>query len=178
MQTPVTSVKDVLSNDAWQSFIADIETANLEFEQKYPKRLFSSSQHNEWIIETFSNFLESTVREHINYTHIQQSFIGIELPGCHFMLHKSHPAIAGVVLISLDDNATHLPYLQLEVLTDSQNEPEDYIPHKMDYTAEHYKFELNGGIIIPNTDPRYHWGFTMHVPECRVKRSVWFYLGK
>ena len=171
---PVTTVSNVLSEEDFVNFVEQIEESDLEFRQEYPKRLFSSPKHQDWLREVFGDFVASTAMPYCNAKALQQIFIGYELPVSWFSLHRSHPAIAGVAVISLDD----FTGVTLNCLTDSFDNPDDYLWGQGEYKSENFEFFENSAIIVKNTDPRYHWGFSGNTGANQIKRSVWIYLGK
>jgi hypothetical protein len=174
MAVPVKVVNSVLPDVEFKDFIEQVEQSDLTFTQQYPKRLFSSKNHQEWLEHTFSSFIYSIAKPYCNARSIQQIFLTHELPGMLFSIHRAHPAIAGVAVISLDD----FPGITLNCLTNSLDNPEDYLWGQGEYQSEDFVFEKNSAIIIKNSDPRHHWGFSGEIGLGRVKRSVWIYFGK
>lgn len=175
MPVPVEKVDPVLDSTLFGHFYEQLEQSHLDFYQEYPRRLFSNTNHQPWLKEVFGEFIENVAKPSCNAKTVQQIFVGYELPGCNFMLHRSHPAIAGVVVISLDDFPSH----NLICLTDSFDDPDDYLSAQKGYRSESFSFNTNSALIIKNTDPRHHWGFSqMPIGVNTIKRSVWIYLGK
>lgn len=176
MSYPIVVSKNVLNDDQWTLFNNELEESQIDYLQKYPRRLFSTEKHQQWLLDTFEDYIAS-VRQHCEYSDIQQAFVGLELPGSHFFHHRSHPNIAAVACIALDD----MPPQQacgLELLTNSFDEPEDYLFGSNGYESVQYNFEVNTAFLIINTEPRYHWGFMYPIPKGHVRRSVWLYFGR
>jgi hypothetical protein len=172
---PIKTVDPVLDASAFDNFLEQLDQSHLDFCQEYPRRLFSSNKHQPWLQEVFGDFITQVAKPYCNAKAVQQIFVGYELPGCNFMLHRSHPAIAGVVIISLDDFPTHT----LACLTNSFDDPDDYLSTQKEYTSENYNFKTNSALIIKNSEPRHHWGFGQQpIGVNTIKRSVWIYLGK
>ena len=174
MKSPVKQVDNVFSDVEFNDLIRDIENHNFNFVQKYPKRLFSTNDHHDWLIEKFGKFIQNVAKPFCNAVAVQQIFIGYELPGSAFMMHRSHPAIAGVAVYNLDDYLD----LTLDYFTDTFDHPDDYINLDSKFETVKHNFKKNSALIVKNTDPRYHWGFSRILGTNQIKRSVWIYLGK
>lgn len=172
--TPVKQVDNVLPDVEFNDLIQNIENNNFNFVQEYPKRLFSTHDHHDWLIEKFNAFIETVAKPFCNAVAVQQIFVGYELPGSAFMMHRSHPGIAGVVVYNLDDYSD----LTLDYFIDTFDHPDDYISMGLNFETVNHNFKQNSALIVKNTDPRYHWGFSGMLETNQIKRSVWIYLGK
>lgn len=170
------SIKDVvLSQDRYKSLLREISESNLDFTQQYPNRLFSDCKHQSWLLNYFQPLIDEVGIDNGYVPLVQQTFLGYELPGAQFMFHRSHPAIAGVIIYNIDD----FDDCKLTFLTDSQDAVDDYLWGKGNYTGIEFDFKENQALIVINEEQRRHWGFGR--PEIqinRLKRSVWIYFGK
>ena len=173
MTLPVRVYDNIFDATSLENFKQEISQSNLNYTQEYPNRLLTTTDHTAWLINTFQSLLDE-IQPYTEHSHIQQAFIGHELPECVFSIHRSHPAIAGVVHVSLEDHDMN----SLICLTDSLEDPDDYLWGLGNYSAENYKFRENSAIVVKNVEPRYHWGFRLPVGPNTVKRGIWFYLGK
>lgn len=172
---PVTVYADTLAEDRYQSLLDEMGQSHLELHQPYPRRLFTKPEHEPWLRGYFDGFIQQLAQDtRINSLYVQQIFLGMELPGSTFLMHRSHPNIAAVAIWSPED----FPPFGLSVLTDSMHDPEDYLWGRGNYTAQPVKFRANEALVIYNTDPRHHWGFGGQVGSNTVKRSIWIYFGK
>ena len=174
-EAPVSVYPDVLAEDRYKSLLAELSQSHLEMHQPYPKRLFSKPEHEPWLRGYFEDFI-ATLKTHTGQDglYVQQIFLGMELPDSGFLLHRSHPNIAAVAVYSLED----FPPVQLHVLTNSHDDPEDYLWGRKDYKFVPFAFSANEAIVVHNTDPRYHWGFSSKIGQNTIKRSIWIYFGK
>lgn len=174
MSLPVKVYDNVLDTQIMKNLKEEIAQSNLNFIQEYPNRLFTTTEHTAWLINTFQSFIDQ-VQPFTEHTYVQQAFIGIELPSENsFSIHRSHPAIAGVIHISLEDH----PMNGMVCLTDSLDEPEDYLWGAGRYNKQRYEFKENTAIVVKNSEPRHHWGFDLAIDPNIVKRGIWIYLGK
>lgn len=174
MTVPVKMVENLLPDSVFNDFVQNVNEHNLEFCQQYPKRLFSTNKHQQWLLDVFGDFIETVAKPYCNAKTVQQIFLSYELPTSYFMLHRSHEALAGVVLYSLDNHGSNT----LSCLNNSFDEPNDYLFSSGKYEKEEFVFRKNSALIVKNTEQRHHWGFNEPIPEPQVKRCVWIYLGK
>jgi hypothetical protein len=173
--TSVSIKNSVLSSDRYQSLIKEISESNLDFTQQYPNRLFSDRKHQSWLLDYFQPLIDEIENDTGYALSIQQIFLGYELPGAQFMFHRSHPAIAGVVVYSIDD----FDDCKLTFLTDSQDAVDDYLWGQGNYTGVEFEFKANQALVVMNEEQRRHWGFGRpEIQANRLKRSVWIYFGK
>lgn len=171
---PVTVYDSVLPADRFESLQQEISQSNLDFVQQYPNRLFTDPKHEAWLRSYFDPFIQQLTEDTGLNLYVQQIFIGFELPGCQFLLHRSHPNIACVANFSLNDFALN----KLICLTDSQDDPEDYLWGRKNYKSVDFEFRANRAIVVHNPEVRPHWGFPFPIGENIVKKSVWIYFGK
>ena len=161
-------VRRALDPEHYQELVVEIGEMNLEFQQRYPRRLFTHHQHQPWLQEYFTQLIE-TVRPNCS---IQQIFLGLELPGAEFFIHRNHPNIGAVICYSVDD----MDQVQFRVV-DSQTDQNYFSGIQAEQQNMQYQdwpFEANSAIVIRDSDSL--WGFSTHLARNSVKRSVWIYL--
>ena len=174
-QIPVSVYANTLAEDRYRSLLDEMGQSHLELHQPYPRRLFTKPEHEPWLRSYFDPLIQQLAQDtEIDSLYVQQIFLGIELPDSSFFMHRSHPNISAVAIWSPEDFS---PF-DLSVLTNSQDDPEDYLWGRGNYTAVPVAFRANETLVIHNTQPRHHWGFGGQVGANTIKRSVWIYFGK
>lgn len=170
---PITTYSQVLSPERFNQFRSECELSNLTYQQTYPNRLFSDAQHESWLLDYFGEFAQTVAGNLSLSGNLQQIFLGIDLPNCRFMMHRSHADIGSVAIWSLDDmETTHLAMLDGSAAFDS-----DYLKMGQDLNIKKslFGFQQNQALVIANQPRRHYWGFDRVIPACSVKRSVWIY---
>jgi len=171
---PVLIYDSVLDPDQLKSFLAELSQSHLELHQPYPNRVFSQPLHTAWLRGYFDPLIETAIQDAGTSGEVQQVFMSFEMPDCQFMYHRPHPNIGAVICYSIDD----FPGIELDVLTEGFDDPDDYLWSSKERAGRRMPFQANQAIMIRNTKPRNHWGFTANIGAGRVKRDVWIYLGK
>ena len=171
---PVHVYESVLAADQLRSFLDEVSQSHWELHQPYPNRIFTQPQHTAWLREYFDPLIAAAVQDAGLSGEVQQVFMSWELPDCHFMYHRAHPNIGAVICYSIDEFGG----LELDVLTEGFDDPEDYLWDRKNRSGRRFGFDSNQAIMVRNTQPRHHWGFTAAIGAGRVKRDVWIYLGK
>lgn len=172
---PVTVYPNTLPEDRYRSLLGEIAQSHLEMHQPYPRRLFTQPGHEPWLRTYFDPFIQQLAID-IDQPglYVQQIFFGIELPDSTFYMHRSHPNIAAVAIYNLED----FPPFALGVLCNSHDDPEDYLWGISGYDMVSVPFRANETLVIANSSPRFHWGFSGQVGANTIKRSIWIYFGK
>ena len=171
---PVTIYNDVLDEDQRRLFLAELSQSHLELHQPYPNRVFTRPEHTDWLRSYFDTLIHSAIADLGSSGEVQQVFMSFEMPDCQFMYHRPHPSIGAVIVYSIDDFSG----IDLDVLTEGFDDPDDYLWSNKGRSGRRMPFQANQAIMIRNTEPRNHWGFTANIGAGRVKRDVWIYLGK
>jgi len=172
--TNITTVTDLFPPSDLVDLVCQVEEAQIDLDQRYPRRLFSSPRHQDLWLQYF----DAPMRELFGDYSLQQIFLAHELPGSHFAYHHSHPAIANVAIFSLDD----WPHSSLRVVHDpgcDLNYAGIDTFAQRGLTPDHYTdfaFRCNELLIINNRPESRAWGFTEITPTNAVKRSIWMYL--
>ena len=171
---PATVFDSVLDADQYRLFLAELGQNHFELHQPYPYRIFTKPEHTVWLRGYFDPLINAAVQHAGLSGEVQQVFMSFEMPECQFMYHRAHINIGAVICYSIDEFAG----VELDVLTEGFDDPDEYLWHKMGRQGTVLPFVANQAIMIHNTDPRHHWGFTAKIGSNRVKRDVWIYLGK
>jgi hypothetical protein len=172
--TNVTTVGQVFDLTDLSDLICQVEESQIELNQQYPRRLFSSPRHQDLWLQYFREPMNQLFG---NFS-LQQIFLAYELPGSHFSYHHSHPAIGHVGIFSLDDwehsavRVIHDPGVDLNYAGPSS------FAQKMLSSDEYsdFPFRQNELLIINHRPDNRAWGFTSYIPQNTTKRSIWIYL--
>lgn len=170
---PITTYSQVLPTERFNQFRNECGRSNLTYQQTYPNRLFSDVQHQSWLLDYFGDFVRAVAKGLSLSGNIQQIFIGVDLPGCRFMMHRSHADIGAVAIWNLDTTeGVNLSMLDSHVEFDN-----DYLMTGQDDNVKKnlFGFRRNQALVIANQARRHYWGFDRVIPECSVKQSVWIY---
>lgn len=171
---PVITCDQVLESPAHKTLLEELSQQNLDMYQAYPNRIFTRFHHQLWLQGYFQQLIDWTVTEHSLSGEVQQVFYSVELPGCNFMYHRSHPSIGAVIHWSPEN----FPGPGIQMLEQGFDDPDDYLWGDKGRTGPVFPFLANQAIVVVNQEPRRHWGFQSPIGESRAKRSVWIYLGK
>lgn len=170
----ITIVNDLFDTGTLINLINQVEESRLDFDQRYPRRLFSANHHQDlWL-----SYFDEPLRQVFGDYQLQQIFLGLDLPGSHFSYHHSHLAIRHVAMFSLDDFApirlrvVHDPACDLNYAGPSTFANKNYPPS--DFSD--FDFQQNQWLIINNHPNNRAWGFTEYMPPGSIKRTVWAYL--
>jgi len=174
LNSGILQIEDIFDPVTMASLVAHTENTVMNFEQQYPKRLFSSSEHqNIW-----QGYFDSVLNSIFGTYSIQQIFLGYELPHSHFSYHKSHPNIGSVCVFNLDDfkpvnlRVMNTEDIELNYVGHAQFQQKAIAPNQ--YTD--FDFQRNQLLVIQNRPTSRAWGFSNYIPENTVKRSIWIYL--
>lgn len=170
----IYTIDQVLSEHDYKNFLQEVAESNLTFRQEYRYRLMTGHEHHEWLRQRFCNVIDRVVQDLSLSGEVQQAFISVEMEGCDFMIHRAHPNIGAVISWNFRDYGG----MTMREWTAGFDDPEDYHWHKDKYPYHDHEFRANQALVVPNTVPRFHWGYSNHIGPCRAKQTVWIYLGK
>lgn len=172
---PLIRFTDVLGPAQHQELLLAVEETHWQLHQPYPRRIFTQPQHSGYLTEIFQPLIDQAAESAALSGEVQQIFLSWELPGCRFMYHRAHPNIGAVMTYDLDDFGG----IELEVLTQGFDDTEDYLTLGAQGRAGHRQdFRADSALMVINSEPRHHWGFTADIGPGRVRRGLWIYLGK
>jgi len=174
LDSGILQITDVFDPSTMAALVAHVENTVIQFEQKYPKRLFSTPAYQ----DVWMNYFDPVLKSIFGGYSIQQSFLGYEMPQSHFSYHKSHPGIGAICIFNLDTFSS----VNLRVMNSSDIElnyanPDQFRAQQI--SADRYTdfdFLHNQMLVIKNQPVSRTWGFSGWIPENAVKRSVWIYL--
>ena len=170
IQDVLDEIPNALPIDEFKRLLLEVKDGNLNFEQQYPGRIFTTQTHQTWLHDTFRNLLSEI---NPNY-HLQQIFLSYETAFSEFMIHKSHPNIGYVILISLENcRFTHLRVLDETDIEDNYFYNQTVYDQNLKFTD--IQIKANHAYVVHGAAGRL-WGLSNGIPEGHALKAVWAYL--
>ena len=170
IQDVLDEISPALPFDEFKRLTLEVKDGNLHFEQQYPGRIFTTQKHQSWLHDSFHELLNQIKPGY----HLQQIFLSYETALSEFMIHKSHPNIGNVVIISLENcNFVKLRVLDETDIVDNYFYNQTVYERRLKYTD--IQLKSNHAYVIKCSAGR-HWGFSSGIPEGHAFKAVWAYL--